>query len=184
MGSGSGVVCDITLNTTLTPEQRQRFQDPDVIRGLLRDSKTVAIVGLSSEPQKASYFVGSYLQHEGYRIIPVTPRVGTILGERSYPDLASVPVPIDIVDVFRPASESLAIAEQAITVKAKAIWFQLRINALAAAERATGAGLIAILDKCVKMEHGRFHGSLHWAGMNTEIISARKPRIGAGVVVA
>lgn len=184
MGSGSSVVCDITLNTTLTPEQRARFQDPDIIRRLLHDSRTVAMVGLSSDPQKASYFVASYLRYEGYRVIPVTPKAGTILGETTYPDLASVPVPIDIVDVFRPGHDCVGIAEQAIAAKAKAIWFQLRINALEAATRAADAGLIAILDKCLKMEHGRFHGSLHWAGMNTEIISARKPRIGGGVVVA
>jgi predicted CoA-binding protein len=174
MGSGPGVACDITLNTELTADQRRRFQNVDTIRRLLRESHTIAIVGLSSDPQKASSFVATYLQAAGYRIVPVTPRSGVILGERTYPDLASVPLPIDLVVVFRPGRECVRVAEQAIAAGIKAIWFQLRIQALEAAEVAQQAGLTVVLDKCIKMEHGRFSGSLHWAGMNTEIISARK----------
>ncbi len=177
MGPGPGPACDIRLNTELTPEQRRRFQSVDTIRRLLRDSRTIAIVGLSADPQKASHFVGTYLQHEGYRVIPVTPRAGTILGERTYPDLGGIPFAVDLVDVFRPGHECEAVAEQAIAARIPAIWFQLRIAALEAAERAAAAGLSVVLDRCVKMEHGRWAGSLHWAGMNTEIISARKPRL-------
>ena len=91
MGSGSGTACDITLNTSLSDEERARWQDPDTIRRILRDTRTVAVVGLSTDPQKASTFVAAYLQYEGYRIIPVTPKGGTLLGERTWPDLASVP---------------------------------------------------------------------------------------------
>lgn len=177
MGSGSGVACDITLNTNLTAEERRRFQDPGSITRLLHQSRTIAIVGLSSDPQKASSFAATYLQKAGYRIIPVTPRRGVILGETTVPDLASLPGPVDLVVVFRPGHECLAVAEQAIAAGVPAIWFQLRIEAREAAERAAAAGLTVVLDKCVKMEHGRFAGTLHWGGMNTEIISARKARL-------
>jgi hypothetical protein len=148
-----------------------------VIQELLRDSHTIAIVGLSSDPQRASWFVASYLKKEGYRVIPVNPKAERILGEICYPDLASIPEPVDLVDVFRPASECLAVAQQAVAIKAKALWLQLRLVNIAAAELAARAGLKVVVDRCVKMEHGRYHGGLHWAGMNTEIISARKARL-------
>ena len=176
MGPGSGIACDITLNTELTPEERRRFQDPGTITRLLAQSRTLAIVGLSTDPQKASQFVATYMQKAGYRIIPVTPRVGTILGEPTYPDLLHLPEPVDIAVIFRPGPECLKVAEQAIAAGVPAIWFQLRIPAKAAAERASAAGLTAVLDKCIKMEHGRFAGTLHWGGMNTELLSARKAR--------
>ncbi|MFN8653903.1 MAG: CoA-binding protein [Gemmatimonadales bacterium] len=176
MGPGSGVVCDISLNTTLTDEERRRFQDPGTITRLLATARTIAIVGLSSDPQKASSFVATYLQKAGYRIIPVTPRKGVILGEPTVPDLLHLPVPVDIAVIFRPGHECLAVAEQAIAAKIPAIWFQLRIHAKEAAERSAQAGLTVVLDKCIKMEHGRFAGTLHWGGMNTEIVSARKAR--------
>jgi predicted CoA-binding protein len=177
VGSGSGIACDITLNTALTAEERQRFQDPATIRRLLATSRTIAIVGLSSDPQKASVFVATYLHKAGYRIIPVTPRAGVILGETTVPDLAHLPVRVDLAVVFRPGPACLEIAEQAIAAGIPAIWFQLRIPAREAAERAAAAGLTVVLDKCMKMEHGRFAGTLHWSGMNTEIISAKKARV-------
>lgn len=179
MGPGSGVTCDITLNTTLTPEERRRFQDPGTITRLLHQSRTIAMVGLSSDSQKASSFVATYLQKAGYRIIPVTPRAGVILGETTVPDLASLPGPVDLVVVFRPGHECLRLADEAIAAGIPAIWFQLRIQAREAAERAARAGLTVVLDRCIKMEHGRFAGTLHWGGMNTEIISARKARLPA-----
>ena len=133
------------------------------------------MVGLSADRQKASYFVATYMQHEGYRIIPVNPRGGTILGETVYAGPEGVfPEHVDVVDIFRPAGEVPAIVEQAIAIGAKAIWTQLRIMHPQAAEKARAAGLAVVMDKCVKMEHGRYSGSLHWAGMNTEIISARR----------
>ena len=178
MGPGSGPACDIRLNTALTEDQRRRFQNVDTIRRLLRESRVIAIVGLSSDPAKASHFVGTYLQHEGYRVVPVNPNASEILGERAWPDLVSVPFPVDLVDVFRPGRDCVAIAKQAIAAGAPAIWFQLRIDALEAAELAERAGLAVVVDRCVKMEHGRWAGSLHWAGMNTEIITARKRQRG------
>jgi len=133
------------------------------------------MVGLSADRQKASFFVASYLRYEGYRVIPVNPRGGEILGERVYPDLVSIPDRVDLVDVFRPASECARIVEQAAGIHAKAVWTQLRIVNFEAAENALAAGLKVVMDKCVKMEHGRYGGSLHWAGMNTEILTAKKP---------
>ena len=179
MGSGTGVSCAVTLNTSLTPEQRARYQDVAQINHLLDTAKTIAIVGLSSDRQKASYFVAGYLQDEGYRIVPVNPKADEILGEKVYPDIASIPFPVDIVDVFRPPQDMDAIVDQVIARKEKgldapAIWMQLRLGNLAAAARAKAAGLTVIVDKCVKMEHGRYRGGLHFAGMNTEIISAKK----------
>jgi predicted CoA-binding protein len=179
MGLGSGVSCAVTLNTSLTPEQRARYQDVAQINQLLDSAKTIAIVGLSSDRQKASFFVAGYLKDEGYRIVPVNPKADVILGEKVYPDIASIPFPIDIIDIFRPPQEIDAVVDQAIARKQKgidspAIWMQLRLVNLLAAERAQAAGLTVIVDKCVKMEHGRYQGGLHFAGMNTEIISARK----------
>jgi uncharacterized protein len=179
MGSGPGVSCAVTLNTSLTPEQAARFQDVAVINRVLETARTIAIVGLSTDRQKASFFVAGYLKDEGYRIVPVNPKADTILGEKAYPDVASIPFPVDLVDVFRPPRDADAIVDQMIARKEKgidapALWLQLRLVNLPAAERAAAAGLAVILDKCVKMEHGRYHGGLHSAGMNTEIISARR----------
>jgi predicted CoA-binding protein len=177
MGPGPGVACAITLNSALTPEQQRLYQDPRVIQRLLRETRTIAIVGLSTDPQKASWFVASYLKKEGYRIIPVNPKARDILGERAYPDLASIPGPVDMVDVFRPAAECLEVARQAVAIRAKSLWLQLRLVNIEAAELAARAGLSVVMDRCVKMEHGRYSGRLHWGGMNTEIISARKARL-------
>ena len=174
MGLGSGASCAISLNTVLTPEQQALYQDQDTIREILGNARTIAIVGLSADRQKASYFVATYLKREGYRVIPVNPRGGTILGETVYPDLTSIPEKVDVVDVFRPAAELPDIVEQAIAIGAKAVWTQLKIINFEAAEKARAAGISVVMDKCVKMEHGRFSGSLHWAGMNTEIITARR----------
>ncbi len=176
MGPGTGAACAITLNSALTPAQQRLYQDPLVIQRLLRDTRTIAIVGLSTDPQRASWFVASYLKKEGYTIIPVNPKADRILGEKAYPDLASIPVPVDMVEVFRPAAECLEVARQAVAIKAKALWLQLRLVNIEAAELAARAGLDVVVDRCVKMEHGRYFGGLHWAGMNTEIISARKAR--------
>lgn len=174
MGPGSGAQCAITLNTTLTPEERELYQDPRTIRRVLRDSTRIAVVGLSTDPQRASWFVGNYLQKEGYRVVPIHPRAAGILGERAYASLRDVPYPIDVVDVFRPATEMTFWADEAIAVGAKAFWMQLKLADLEAAARAREAGLLVVADRCIKMEHARYCGRLQCAGMNTEIISARK----------
>lgn len=174
MGSGSGVSNPSVMNSLLTGEQQALYQNSDVIQKILHHSRTIAIVGLSTERQKASYFVATYLRSAGYRVIPVNPRVETILDERCYPNLASIPEPVDLVDIFRPAADCLSIVEDAIACQAKAVWLQLKIVNQEAAERARQAGLLTVMDLCVKMEHGRYSGGLHEAGMNTGIISARR----------
>ncbi len=174
MGSGTSIACPITLNTILTQEQQILYQNPETIQTILNQYRTVAIVGLSSDQQKASYFVASYLRSAGYRIIPVNPKAEAIFGERCYPNLTSIPEPVDLVDIFRPAAECLPIVEEAIAIQAKAVWLQLKIINRAAVEKARQAGLSTVMDLCVKMEHGRYHGGLHEAGMNTGIISAKR----------
>jgi predicted CoA-binding protein len=179
MGSGSSSLGAVPLNSSLTPEQAARFQDTAKINRVLTEARTVAVIGLSTDRQKASYFVAAYLQGHGYRIVPVNPKADSILGEKAYPDLVALPFPVDLVDIFRPAQEVDAVVDQAIARHEKgldspALWFQLRIVNLPAAERAEAAGLTVIIDKCVKMEHGRNQGGLHFAGMNTGIISARR----------
>jgi predicted CoA-binding protein len=162
------------MNTVLSPELRATFQSPALIRKILGETKTIAMVGLSSNPQRPSYFVASYLKHEGYRIIPVNPTADTILGERSYADLLSIKEPVDMVDIFRRPAECTEVVRQAIAIQAKTVWLQLRVVNLEAARLAEAAGLQVVMDRCVKIEHGRYNGSLHWVGMNTEIVSARR----------
>lgn len=176
MGSGTSLSCDISLNTSLTAEQRELYQNPEDIRHLLGTARTIAMVGLSNKPERPSNFVASYLLSEGYKIIPVNPRVDEILGQKSYPDLHSIPEKVDVVDIFRRASEAEAIINDAIAIGAKAVWQQLTIINTYAANIAREAGLISIVDRCMKMEHGRYNGNLHWVGMNTEIISAKKAK--------
>jgi predicted CoA-binding protein len=145
-----------------------------VIRDLLGSARTVAIVGLSTEKTKASNMVASYLKDEGYRVIPVNPRATEIVGEKCYPDLLSIPERVDVVQIFRPPSAVPGIVDEAIAIGARAVWMQLRVIDLASAERAAAAGLAVVVDKCFKMEHGRFGGMLHWAGMNTEVVTAQR----------
>ena len=162
------------MNTKLTPEERKAFQDVEIIRDLLHRGTTIAMVGLSDKKERASNFVGSYMKAEGYKIIPVNPLKQEILGEKCYPDLKSVPEKIDIVDIFRRPDEIVPIVKEAIEIKAKAIWLQLGIVNREAAELARANGLLVVMDRCLKMEHGRYSGALHWAGMNTEIVTAKK----------
>jgi uncharacterized protein len=174
MGFGSSLACDISMNTRLSAEERKLYQDPEIIRDLLHTSRHIAIVGLSDKKERASNFVGSYLRQEGYNVIPVNPLKQEIFGLKSYPDLKSIPGPVDIVDIFRRPDEIVGIVKEAIEIKARAVWLQLGLVNRDAAELARSKGLIVIMDKCMKMEHGRYTGNLHWGGMNTEIITARK----------
>lgn len=168
--------CDIRLNSSLPPEARAKFQDTKVIRSIIAEAKVIAVVGISSDSTKPSNMVASYLQDEGYQIVPISPRGGTLLGETVYPDLESVPFPIDVVDCFRPSAELPALFAAAAKIGAKAVWSQLKLYDLEAGDAALAAGLKVVMDKCIKMEHGRFGGQLHWAGMNTEVITAQRAR--------
>ncbi len=171
---------DVTLDSRLSDTLRQQYQNPATIRQVLGQTKTIAMVGLSPNTQRPSYFVGSYLNYAGYRIVPVNPRAAEIFGQTAYPDLASIDQaetgPIDIVNVFRRAEECVAIAQQSIEIGAKVLWLQLRVVNEEAARIAADAGLTVIMDRCIKMEHGRYNGSMHWVGMNTEVVTARKAR--------
>lgn len=174
MGLGTSLTENINLNSSLSREQQEVYQDPEVIKRILYHTRTIAMVGLSTERQKASYFVATYLRSAGYRIIPVNPRADRILGEKCYPNLSSIPESVDLVDIFRPAEACLPIVKEAIAAKAAAVWLQLKIINQEAAELARENGLLTVMDLCVKMEHGRYSGGLHEAGMNTQIISARR----------
>jgi predicted CoA-binding protein len=174
MGPGSGLSCAIRLNSVLTGEQKALYQNRDEIEKILNEFRVIAMVGLSADPQKASSFVANYLLNAGYTVVPVNPKADVILGQKVYRTLEEIPFAVDLVDVFRPAAECDALVEEAILVKARGFWQQLRIINLEAAERARTAGLLSVVDLCVKMEHGRYNGGLHEAGMNTEIISARR----------
>jgi predicted CoA-binding protein len=148
------------------------------LRRILLRSRTLAVVGLSAQWHRPSYFAAKYMHDHGYRIFPVNPRYDEVLGERCYPDVRSVPEPIDIVDCFRKAEEIPAIADAAIAVGAKVLWMQLGIVNDEAAARASAAGLDVVMNRCVKIEHARILGGLNWAGVNTGVISAKRP-IGA-----
>jgi uncharacterized protein len=145
------------------------------LRRILARSRTLAVVGLSAQWYRPSYFAAKYMQDHGYRIIPVNPRYAEVLGERCYPDLRSIPEAVDIVDCFRKPAELPAIAEDAIAIGAKVLWMQLGIVNERAAARATGAGLDVVMNRCVKIEHARILGGLNWAGVNTRVISSKRP---------
>jgi hypothetical protein len=149
--------------------------DIATLRRILRTSRTIAVVGLSAEWHRPSYFAAKYMQEHGYRIVPVNPRYDEVLGERCHATLTTIEVPVDIVDVFRRTEDVMPIAEQAIAIGAKCLWQQIGVKNEAAAALATAAGLDAIMDRCVKIEHARLFGGLNWAGVNTGVISARRP---------
>ena len=152
------------------------MDDVATLRRILHDSRTIAVVGLSADWYRPSYFAAKYMQEHGYRVIPVNPKYGEILGEKCYKSLLEVPEKIDIVDVFRKTQDVMPIAEDAIAIGAKVLWQQLGVKNEAAAAKARAAGLDAVADRCVKIEHGRLFGGLNWVGVNTRVISAKRPR--------
>ena len=149
--------------------------DIPTLRRILRSARTLAVVGLSAEWHRPSFFAAKYMQEHGYRIIPVNPRYPEILGERCHASLETIEEPVDIVDVFRKTEDVLPIARQAIAIGAKCLWQQIGVKNLEAAKLAADAGLDIVMDRCVKIEHARLFGGLHWAGVNTGVISARRP---------
>ena len=148
--------------------------DISTLRRILRDCRTIAIVGLSAEWHRPSFFVAKYLQQHGYRIIPVNPRYAEVLGERCYPSLAAIEGPVDMVDVFRRTEDVLPIAQQAVAIGARCLWQQIGVVNREAADLAHTAGLDTVMDRCVKIEHARLFGGLNWAGVNTGVISAKR----------
>ena len=150
--------------------------DIPTLRRLLKTSQTIAMVGLSANWYRPSFFAAKYLQEYGYRVIPVTPSYDEILGEKCYPNLGAIPEPVDVVDCFRRAEEIPALAEQAVEIGAKVLWMQLGIVNEDAARVARDAGLEVVMDRCMKIEHGRLFGGLNWAGVNTKVVSAQRPQ--------
>ena len=152
--------------------------DIPTLRRLLHSNRRIAVVGISAEWHRPSFFVGKYLLEHGYLMIPVNPKYREVLGQPCYPDLAATRAAgtIDMVDCFRKADDIGPLADQAIAIGAKTLWMQLGVVNQAAAAKARDAGLDVVMDRCVKIEHGRLFGGLNWAGVNTRVISARRPR--------
>jgi predicted CoA-binding protein len=158
-----------------SPEGHDVNDDIPTLRRILKSCRTIAVVGLSAEWHRPSFFAAKYLQEHGYRIVPVNPRYDEVLGERCHASLRDIPHPVDMVDVFRRTADVGPIAEDAIAIGAKCLWQQLGVRNVEADARARAAGLDSVMDRCVKIEHARLFGGLHWAGVNTGVISAHRP---------
>ena len=152
------------------------MDDINTLRRILRESKVIAVVGLSADWFRPSYFAAKYMLEHGYRVIPVNPKYPEILGQKCYASLRDIHQPVDMVDVFRKTADVMPIAEDAIAISAKVLWQQLGVRNEEAAAKARAAGLETVMDRCVKIEHGRLFGGLNWVGVNTKVISAKRPR--------
>ena len=158
----------------VTPEIPARWQDPLTILGLLNTAETIAIVGLSPNELRASNFVGFYLRRHGYHVVPVNPREKSIFGETSYPDLGSIPFKVDVVDVFRAPEAVPGIAKDAVRIGARALWCQYGVINIDGGRAAEDGGISVVMDRCMKVEHARHLGRMHWLGFNTGRITARR----------
>lgn len=151
------------------------MDDINSLRRILSQNRVIAVVGLSADWFRPSHFAAKYMQEHGYTIIPVNPRYAQILGQKCYPSLRDVPEKVDIVDCFRKTADIMPICDDAIAIGARVLWQQLGVKNEAAARKARAAGLDAVMDHCVKIEHGRLFGGLNWVGVNTRVISAKRP---------
>ena len=149
-----------------------RYQDPQTIQRVLHTARTIAIVGLSPNELRASYFVGYYLRRHGYRVIPVNPREPEILGEKSYASLLDIPEPVDVVDVFRAPDALPGIAREAVAIHAGALWCQYGVINAEGAQIAEDGAVPVIMDRCLKVEHARYVGRMHWLGFNTQRVTS------------
>jgi hypothetical protein len=156
----------------MTTSDLSRYQDPLTIQRVLLNAKRIAVVGLSGNALRASYFVGFYLQRHGYRLLPVNPRESEILGERCYASLQDVPDRVDIVNVFRAPSAVPEIAAQAVAIGAGCLWTQFNVINEEGARIAEKGGLAVVMDRCIKVEHARYVGRMHWLGFNTDRITS------------
>ncbi|HWI83201.1 CoA-binding protein [Ramlibacter sp.] len=157
--------------------------DIPTLRRILGTCRTIAVVGLSPHWHRPSFFAAKYMQGHGYRIVPVNPAASEILGERCYPSVSAAALAlaaggerIDMVDCFRKSGDIAPIADEAIVAGAKCLWLQIGVVNEAAAATARAAGLEVVMDRCVKIEHARLFGGLNWAGVNTRVISSRRPQ--------
>jgi hypothetical protein len=154
-----------------------RYQDPATIQRILYNAKTIAIVGLSANPLRASFFVGFYLKRHGYRIVPVNPRETEILGEKSYASLREVGIPVDVVNVFRAPSAVPELARDAVAIGASNLWTQFTVVSPEGARIAEEGGVSVVMDRCIKVEHARYFGRMHWLGFNTNRITSVRGRL-------
>jgi predicted CoA-binding protein len=154
----------------------QPADDINSLRRILKESRVLAVVGLSANWHRPSYFAAKYMLEHGYRVIPVNPQYQEVLGQKCYASLRDIPEKVDLVDVFRKSADVLPIAEDAIAIGARVLWQQLGVRNEEAAARARAAGLDIVIDRCVKIEHGRLFGGLNWVGVNTRVISSKRPR--------
>ncbi len=154
--------------------------DINTLRRILKESRVIAVVGLSAQWHRPSYFAAKYMLEHGYRVIPVNPQYPEVLGQKCYASLRDIPrsiaAQVDLVDVFRKTADVLPVAEDAIAIGAKVFWQQLGVKNEAAGALARSKGLETVMDRCVKIEHGRLFGGLNWVGVNTRVISAKRPR--------
>lgn len=152
------------------------MSDIPTLRRILAETRTIAVVGLSADWFRPSFFAAKYMQEHGYRIIPVNPKYPEILGEKAYRSLAEIPEKVDMVDCFRKTDDILPIAHEAIAIGAKVLWQQLGVINHEAEALVCAAGMESVMDRCVKIEHARLMGGLNWAGVNTKVISAKRPK--------
>jgi hypothetical protein len=150
--------------------------DINTLRRILKESRVLAVVGLSAQWHRPSFFAAKYMIEHGYRVIPVNPQYPAVLGQKCYASLRDIPEKVDLVDVFRKTADVLPVARDAIAIGAKVLWQQLGVKNEEAAALARDAGLDAVMDRCVKIEHARLFGGLNWVGVNTRVISAKRPR--------
>ncbi len=150
--------------------------DIQTLRRILRENRVIAVVGLSANWYRPSFFAAKYMMEHGYTVVPVNPAYQEVLGQKCYASLREIPFKVDMVDCFRKTAEILAIAEDAIAIGARTLWQQLGVLNEEAARKAEAAGLDSVMDRCVKIEHARLFGGLNWAGVNTKVISAKRPR--------
>lgn len=170
-----GVVC--ALPDRSSAAEISQYQDPVVIRQILHTARTIAIVGLSSNALRPSNFVGFYLQRHGYRVVPVNPNEREVLGEKAYPTLSDIPFKVDVVDVFRAPSFVPQIAEEAVRIGAGALWLQFGVISVEGARIAERGGLQVVMDRCMKVEHARNMGRMHWLGFNTGVVKSQRESV-------
>lgn len=152
------------------------MDDIEKIGRILKENHVIAVVGLSANWYRPSFFAAKYLQDHGYRIIPVNPTYDEILGEKCYPSLLEIPEPVDVVQVFRKPEDVPPIVEQAVKIGAKVVWMQLGVINEKAAKIAEDAGLVVVMNRCMKIEHARLFGGLNFVGVNRGIISSKRPK--------
>ena len=161
-----------TTPSNLASFDLMRYQDPLTIQRVVHNARTIAIVGLSKNELRASYFVGYYLKRHGYRVIPVNPREAEILGEKSFKSLLDIPDHVDIVNVFRAPDALPDIARDAVAIGADALWCQFGVINEEGARIAEAGGVAVVMDRCIKVEHARYVGRMHWLGFNTQRITS------------